>query len=80
MYAAYYQHTALTSESDSLRDTVERLQGEIFGLQKNKKQTRDYRQRETEMKSQIEEAKFNFNTALLSSIPIKMNNILDCGI
>ena len=75
-------NTTLTNKLDSLSDTVERLQGEIFDLQENNKkltkELEDYRQRETEMKSQAEETSSALN--LLSSVAIRMNNILDCGI
>ena len=60
-------NATLTNKLDSLSDTVERLQGEIFDLQENNKkltkELEDYRQRETEMKSQVEEAKFNAKLA-----------------
>ena len=72
----------LANKLDSLNDTVERLQGEIFDLQENNKkltkELEDYRQRETEMKSQAEETSSALN--LLSSVAIRMNNTLDCGI
>ena len=60
-------NATLTNKLDSLSDTVERLQGEIFDLQENNKkltkELEDYRQRETEMKSQVEEAKFDAKLA-----------------
>ena len=60
-------NATLTNKLDFLSDTVERLQGEIFDLQENNKkltkELEDYRQRETEMKSQVEEAKFNAKLA-----------------
>ena len=60
-------NATLTNKLDSLSDTVERMQGDIFDLQENNKKLtkklEDYRQRETEMKSQVEEAKFNAKLA-----------------
>ena len=60
-------NATLTNKRDSLSDTVERLQGEIFDLQENNKkltkELEDYRQRETEIKSQVEEVKFNAKLA-----------------
>ena len=60
-------NATLTNKLDFLSDTVERLQGENFDLQENNKkltkELEDYRQRETEMKSQVEEAKFNAKLA-----------------
>ena len=58
-------NTALTSKPDSLSDTVEKVQAFFFFfyLQENKKklnkELEDYRQQDTEIKSQVEEAKFN---------------------
>ena len=60
-------NATLTNKLDSLSDTIGRLQGELFDLQENNnkltKELEDYRQRETEMKSQVEEAKFNAKLA-----------------
>ena len=57
----------LINKLDSLSDTVERLQGKKIDLQENNKKLtkefEDYRQRETELKSQVEEAKFNAKLA-----------------
>ena len=75
-------NATLTNKLESLSDTVERLQGKFFDLLENNrkltKELEDYRQRETEMKSQVEEASSTLN--LLSSVAIRMNNILDRGI
>ena len=60
-------NATLTNKLESLSDTVERLQGNFFDLLENNrkltKELEDYRQRETEMKSQVEEAKFNAKLA-----------------
>ena len=60
-------NATLTNKLDSLSDTVERLQGEIFDLQENNKkltkELEDYRHRESGMKSRVEEAKFKAKLA-----------------
>ena len=58
-------NAALTGKPDSLSDIVEKVQAFFFFfyLQENKKklnkELEDYRQQDTEIKSQVEEAKFN---------------------